>query len=247
MVKGVTIYPRNVMENLIEPVKKIRVYETVINQLQSLMIEGKLKPGDKLPSERDLAEMMNVSRPSVREALRTLEVMGYLESKVGLNGGSFIKEITIETIISPFSLLLLKNKNYITDLLEIRLVLEIEVSRLAALRRTEEDLVNLQEAIDLMAKEVAEGKSGINGDNKFHRMLAQATHNDVLEKFVALCGNLLEIEREQHLNEIEGEPQNAISGHRKLFDAIQARDEEKAQHQMRTHLLSISRLSKDPE
>jgi GntR family transcriptional repressor for pyruvate dehydrogenase complex len=230
---------------MIEPVKKIRLYETIINQLQTLIQEGTLKPGDKLPSERDLAEQMHVSRPSIREALRTLEVMGYIESKVGLNGGSFIKQITIDTIISPFSALLLQNENYITDLLEIRLVLEIEVSRLAALRRTDEDLKKLQGAIQKMEDEIDRGESGIVGDNEFHKRLAEATHNNVLEKFVSLCGNLMEIERESHLNEIEGESLKALNGHKDILRAVKDQDEEAAQASMRMHILNISYLMKD--
>ena len=230
---------------MIEPVKKIRLYETIINQLQNLIQDGTLKPGDKLPSERELAEQLNVSRPSVREALRTLEMMGYIDSKVGLHGGSFIKQVTIDTIISPFSALLLQNENYLTELLEIRLVLEIEVSRLAALRRTDDDLKKLQNSIIMMDDEIKKGDSGISGDNRFHKKLAEATHNEVLEKFVSLCGNLMEIEREHHLEEIEGESQKALKDHRYILKAIENQNEELAQAKMRKHILNISNLIKD--
>ncbi|NQT59970.1 MAG: FadR family transcriptional regulator [Bacteroidetes bacterium] len=227
---------------MIEPVKKIRLYETITNQLQKLMKQGVLNPGDKLPSERELAEQMHVSRPSIREALRTLEMMGYLESKVGVNGGTFIKQLTINTIISPFSTLLLQNENFIIELLEVRLVLEIEVSRLAAIRRSKEDLTKLKAAIIAMQDEINQGESGFIGDNSFHRALAEATHNHVLEQFVAMCGNLLEIERESHLRQISGESEKALKQHIDIYTSIEEQDEELAQAQMRKHILNISNL-----
>jgi len=227
---------------MIEPVKKIRLYETITNQLQKLMQQGELKPGDKLPSERELAEQMHVSRPSIREALRTLEMMGYLESKVGVNGGTFIKQLTIHTIISPFSTLLLQNENFIMELLEVRLVLEIEVSRMAAIRRTKEDLNKLKSAIHSMQDEIDQGESGFSGDNSFHEALAKATHNHVLEQFVAMCGNLLEIEHESHLRLIKGESQKALKQHMDIYISIEEQDEELSQAQMRNHILNISNL-----
>lgn len=227
---------------MIEPVKKIRLYETITNQIKHLIQDGELKPGDKLPSERELAERMNVSRPSIREALRTLEMMGYLESKVGINGGTFIKQITIDTIISPFSALLLQNEDYLLELLEVRLVLEIEVSRLAALRRTDEDITEMQQAIASMEEEIESGKSGYQGDNAFHGSLAKAAHNHVFEQFVAMCGDLLEIERQQHLEEIEGESEKALNQHKLILESIIAQDEEATQSQMRKHVLNITNL-----
>src|SRR6056297_3219907 len=153
----------------LEPVKKIRLYESIVKQIQHLINEGDLIPGQKLPPERELAEELNVSRTSIREALRALEMMGYLESKVGVGGGTFIKEITIDNIISPFSKVLLKNDDFIVELLEVRLFLEIESARLAAMRRTDKDIENMQKAIAQMEDEIQRGDSGLNGDNAFHR------------------------------------------------------------------------------
>jgi GntR family transcriptional regulator, transcriptional repressor for pyruvate dehydrogenase complex len=230
---------------MIEPVRKIRLYESITNQLQKLIKEGELKPGDQLPPERELAERMNVSRPSIREALRTLEMMGYLESRVGVNGGTFIKKITIDTIISPFSALLIQNDNYIIELLEVRLVLEIEVSRLSALRRTEEDIESMKAAIIQMEQEINEGESGYLGDNQFHHALAKSAHNHVFEQFVAMCGDLLEIERESHLRLIKGESRKALEQHKKILQSIIDGDEEQAQAQMRKHILNISGLIRE--
>ncbi len=230
--------------SVLKPVKKIRLYESIVKQIQHLISEGELKPGQKLPPERELAEDLNVSRTSIREALRALEMMGYLESKVGVGGGTYIKEITLDNILSPFSKVLLKNEDFILELLEMRLFLEIETARLAAIRRTQEDLDKMQEAIDQMQKEINKGKSGLDGDNAFHRAISVAANNRVLEHFVNMCGDLLEVEREAHLNNNEGESEKALTQHKKLLDAIKDEDEEKAQQLMQKHILNISRIIK---
>ena len=229
---------------MLEPVPKIRLYEGIIKQIQGLIESGRLKPGEKLPTERELTEKLNVSRTSLREALRTLEMMGYLESKVGVNGGTFVKEITVENIISPFSKVLVRNKSFIEELLEVRLVLEIEVARLASIRRNDEDLQTMQKEIENMEEEIKSGGTGVHGDNGFHKALAQATHNEVLLNFVKMFGDLLESERAAHLAEIDGEPQRALKQHKSLRKAIEEKDEEKAQTTMRKHLLNLQNLVK---
>lgn len=235
--------PNNERAHL-EPVKKIRLYESIVKQIQNLINEGELHPGQKLPSERELASELNVSRTSIREALRALEMMGYLESKVGVGGGTYIKEITLKNIISPFSKMLLKNDDFIVELLEVRLFLEIESSRLAAMRRTNKDLENMQKGISQMEDEIQLGGSGLNGDNAFHTAISEAADNRVLQQFVYMCGDVLEVEREEHLLTQEGEPQKALSDHKKILEAIKKSDEEKAQNLMRNHILNISKLIK---
>lgn len=181
---------------------------------------------------------------SIREALRALEMMGYLESKVGVGGGTYIKEITLKNIISPFSKMLLKNNDFIVELLEVRLFLEIESLRLAAMRRTNSDLENMQKGISQMEDEIQLGGSGLNGDNAFHRAISEAADNRVLQQFVYMCGDVLEVEREEHLLTQKGEPQKALSDHKKILEAIKQSDEEKAQNLMRNHILNISKLIK---
>ena len=228
----------------LEPVKKIRLYENIVKQIQELIQKGELQPGERLPPERELAESLNVSRTSIREALRALEMMGYLESKVGVGGGTYIKEITLDNIMPAFSQLLLKDEDFITELLEVRLYLEIEVANLAALRRTEEDVQRMQEAIEQMEREVQSGESGLNGDNEFHKALTEAADNRVLKQFADMCGHLLEVEREEHLKEYNGESQKALKDHKKILEAVRHRDEDTVQELMRNHIHHISKMIK---
>lgn len=229
---------------MLEPVKKIRLYENIVQQIQQLISSGSLKPGQKLPPERSLAEELNVSRTSIREALRSLEMMGYLESKVGIGGGTYVKEISFDNIISPFSQVLLQNDDFIVELLEVRLFLEIEVARLAAIRRSDEDLEKMQQAIRQMEEEIAKGKTGLDGDNAFHRALSEAGNNRVLQQFVYMCGDLLEVEREAHLAASKKESKKALEQHKELLTAIEAGDDERAKLLMSKHIHNISKVIK---
>lgn len=228
--------------SILEPVRKIRLYESIVKQIQKLITGGTLKPGDKLPPERELAEELQVSRTSIREALRALEMMGYLESRVGVKGGTYIKEVSFSNIVSPFSESLLQHDDFVIDLLETRLVLEIEVARLAAIRRTDSDLQELERAVELMEEDIESGGVGLACDNQFHRVLANAAENRVLQEFVGLCGDLLEVEREDHLRNQEGEPRRALQEHKEMVEAIRARDSGKAQRIMEEHLLKPSEV-----
>lgn len=229
---------------MLEPVKKVRLYEAIVKQVQGLIASNQLKPGEKLPPERQLAEELNVSRTSIREALRTLEMMGYLESKVGISGGTFVKDVTMETVVSPFSQMLVRNGNFIADLLETRLVLEIEVARLAALRRNDQDLEKIGKAIESMEEEIKKGGTGINGDNEYHRALGAAAHNDVLLNMVRMCGDLMEMQREEHLSNLNGESARALKSHKAILKAVKEQDEEKAQSLMRKHITNLQSIIK---
>lgn len=226
--------------SLLQPVKKVRLYENIVKQIQKLISAGTLKPGQRLPPERELSDELGVSRTSIREALRALETMGYLESKVGVGGGTYVKEITFSNIVSPFSQTLLQHDDFIVELLEVRLVLEIEVARLAAMRRTEDELHRLREAVEQMRKEIDRGETGLNGDNEFHRVLADAADNHVLQEFVGMCGDLLEVEREEHLRTRSEEPMSALAQHELILSAIVDRDHETAQRLMQAHIVSVS-------
>jgi GntR family transcriptional repressor for pyruvate dehydrogenase complex len=169
-------------------------------------------------------------------------MMGYLESRVGVGGGTYIKEMTFSNIISPFSETLLKNDDFIIELLEVRLVLEIEVVRLAAMRREEAVVAQLQQAIDDMESQIENGETGLRADNAFHKILADAANNRVLQEFVRMCGDLLEVEREEHLRTREDESRKALAQHRAILDAVRDQDSAEAQRLMEEHILKVSEV-----
>ncbi len=221
----------------LEPIKRTRLYEGVVAQFLALIKDGSLKPGDRLPTERDLSGRFNVSRASIREALRSLESMGYLESRVGVNGGTFIKEVTLDSIIGPFTRLLdgYRKQEFILELVEVRIILESATAKLAARRQEEKDIRNIQASLDLMEEEIRQGSIGLSGDNRFHVAVAEASHNEVLVKIANMLEDLLDDSRKTTL-EVPGIPEESLDDHYKILNAIRKRNEKEAVAMMKAHL-----------
>jgi len=223
------------MGNRIEPIKKSRVSDEVLRQLQGLIKNGTYKPGDQLPSERDLSLQFRISRVSIREALRILENLGYLESRVGVGGGNFVREITIDSIINPFADFLGTEKKLILEILEYRLVLETEIARIAAVRRTDKDLERIRLVLVQMDAEIEKGEIGIQGDAAFHEAVAMATHNEFFVKMSTLAKALLNKTRETTLK-LKGQPRLSLADHNQIYEAIKTGDPDLSADKMRTHL-----------
>lgn len=218
---------------MLEPVKKARLYEDIVRQLTKLINSGALKPGDRLPTERALAAELNVSRTAIREALRALEVMGFIESKVG--EGTFVRAITMENVISPFSSLLRQDERLIDELFEVRILLETEIARTAAKRLKPESAKLIEASLVHMAEEIDQGILGLNGDNMFHTALAHAADNQALCQILELCSDLLNSSREVALKRLRDQGV-ALAHHRKIFQAVVEGDGELAATLMRHHL-----------
>ena len=223
---------------MLEPPKKTRLYENIIEQLVTLIRDGTLKPGDKLPPERKLAEELKVSRTAIREALRSLETMGYISSKVG--GGTYINELTLQNVMSPFSSLLSQNKKLIIELIQVRMLLETEIARSAAKHITPSKIKQIQKTIDDMRVEIDDGKNGVHADNAFHNVLAVASENQALKIILDMCGDLLSQTREATLN-IVGQPEITLKDHMHIFDAIRKGESDLAANRMKQHLLNAQR------
>ena len=223
---------------MLEPPKKTRLYENIIEQLIALIKEGTLKPGDKLPAERKLAEDLGVSRTAIREALRSLETMGYLSSKVG--GGTYINKITLNNVMSPFSTMLSQNKKLIVELLEVRMLLETEITRLAAKRITPFKIKNIQKTLDDMRVEINAGRTGIAYENGFHNALAVASENEAMKLILDMCGDLLSQTRQATLD-IPGQPQKSLADHERIFEAVRQGDAELAAKRMKQHLIDAQK------
>lgn len=224
------------MDKKITPIKRMRVSEEVFRQLYAMINGGTFKPGDQLPSERELSERFEVSRTSVREALRTLETMGMIHSSVGVGGGNFVREVTIETIIGPFADFIHRSGQPLLEMMEFRIILETEIARLAAERRTAEDLQEIQKSIDDMQYEIDEGEIGLTGDNEFHEAVAKATHNQVFVHMLSLAKTLLVKTREASLS-VKGVPKMGLGHHRQILSAIEAGMPDEAAQAMKTHLI----------
>lgn len=218
-----------------KPIKTKKIYEEIVEQVRGLLTEGDLKPGDKLLSERELAERLQVSRASVREALRTLEMMGYIEIRTG--EGTFVKEASLEEFIQPFAMMLGLERRSFFHVYEVRRILEAAAAALAADRATEDDLHSLEEALGMMEGELKSG--GDRADTAFHYAIAEATHNPVLIKLMNTISDSFHQSVETARTKIfqhQEDVGHLLQQHREVLEAIRSKDPLLATEKMSQHL-----------
>lgn len=162
---------------MLSPVKSTKIYEMIMEQIKDIVKNGKLKSGDKLPSERDLCEKLEVSRASVREALRALQMLGLIESKHG--EGNFINENFENSLLEPLSIVFLLLGSKSGDVLELRKIIEPETAVLAAKNITNEQLTELKEIMDEL-NDNFDTEICASLDKKFHYKIAQASGNNLI-------------------------------------------------------------------
>jgi GntR family transcriptional repressor for pyruvate dehydrogenase complex len=142
--------------------------------------------------------------------------------------------------MNPFSAVLSQNKKLIVELLEVRMLLETETARLAALRITPQKIQALQKAVENMRTNIAAGHNGLDADNEFHNVLAVASENEALKLILDMCGDLLAQTREATLN-LEGQPEITLKDHEQIFDAVRKGDSMLAARRMKQHLADAQR------
>ena len=229
--------PRGQME--IEPVKSTRIYEEIVRQVKQLIADGRLKSGDRLPPERDLAEKFMVSRTSVREALRALQSRGLIDIRAG--EGAFVKDISVETLIEPLALVILPHREAVKELFEARRLLEPAIAALAARRATRDEIAEMDRILEEQHKEVAQGRTGVAQDTALHSAIANSAHNRAITRIVSALMDLLSQSREESLL-TPGRPTRSHQDHRRILEAIQRRDEVAAHRAMLDHLIAVETL-----
>ena len=223
----------------IEPVKSMRIYEEIVRQVKQLIADGKLKSGDQLPPERDLAEKFMVSRTSVREALRALQSRGLIDIRAG--EGAFVRDISVEALIEPLALVILPHREAVGELFEARRLLEPAIAALAARRATREELTEMERILDEQAREVAAGRTGVVQDSALHAAIANSAHNRAISRIVSALMDLLSQSREESLL-TPGRPTRSHEDHRRILEAISRRDEVAAHRAMLDHLIAVETL-----
>ena len=164
------------------PIKTKRLYEEIVEQIKQLITEGRLKPGDRLLAERELAEQFQVSRASVREAIRTLEMLGVIDIRPG--EGTFVRGTETDDIIRPLAMFLAVERSSLLDMFEMRRIFETATAGLAAERATEEELDHIGAMLEKMRERlnVLDPEKGEEYDAAFHYAVAESTHNSLLTK-----------------------------------------------------------------
>jgi GntR family transcriptional repressor for pyruvate dehydrogenase complex len=222
-----------------KPIRTKRLYQEIVEQIRELMTGGQLKPGDRLLSERDLAERLQVSRPSVREAIRSLELMGFVESRRG--GGTFVRDVNADEIIRPLAMFLAVERSSLLEMFEIRRVFETAAARMAAERASPEEVRRMADALETMRERLnaRDSEKGEEADVEFHYAIAEATHNALLVRLFrtlwAEFSRAVAVARRE-LYEHEQNPAKLVAQHRRIFRAIKEQDAEGAARAMREHL-----------
>ena len=212
---------------MLKAIKKTRLYEEMVEQLHQLIDDGKLKAGDRLPSERELAETFRVSRSSVREAIKTLENERLVVTRPG--SGTFITAVDVEAIIPPLASLLSRGKDALIDLFEMRRLVE---------RATPADILQLKKICAAQEQQIKRGTSAVESDAAFHLTIGQATHNSALQRLVASIVEILKPMREKSL-QTPGRAHKSLASHREILVAIERHDPEQARQAMQRHIEAV--------
>lgn len=217
------------------PVLRQKLYELVAERILDDLSQGVLKPGDPLPAERNLAEQYAVGRSSIREALRTLESRGVIETA---GRGTFALARDRKPLHQSLTTLLAMKDTNVAELYEVRRVLEAEMAALAAERRTEEDLARMRSVLGEMDAGLDSADRYIDADLEFHLAMVLAARNRVAAHMMQA---IREVTRRvfSSVYHIPGSPQRSMRQHRRIFDAVQAGNAGRARNAMRQHLEAV--------
>ncbi len=220
-------------------VRKTRVSQDIIEQVRDLFTSGRLKPGDRLPSERELSQALSVSRSSVREAVRAMESLGLIEARAG--EGTFVASLSGNRGSDPLVASLHQDWSTQHKLFEVRRVIEPDLAALAARRATVDQIERLRAILNDQEADIARGGTGMKQDTLFHYLLAEATGNEVLVRIMDSLMDLLLKTREESLQH-DKRPARSLKQHRAMLRAIEARNPRAAERLMYQHIAEIEEL-----
>lgn len=215
------------------------------NKVQNLIIIGirdlinykNLEPGDKLPSERMLSEKFEVSRSNVREAIQKLEFFGLLKSRP--QSGTFVANIGVTALNGMIEDIIRLDEPDFKSLVETRILLELKTARLAALRRTEEDLIQIKEALEAYKNKVVNSEDAVQEDLLFHLAIAKASHNSTINTFMlTITPEIITNFEKYHVCD-SNLAQEGIKEHEDIYNAILNQDPKTAKEKMKVHFKTL--------
>ena len=215
-----------------QPIKQIKVSTLIVDQIKSHIINGKLKPGEPLPSERDLMSLFNVSRSSLREALKILDTIGFV--KISQRKRTRVKSLVPRGVIEPIRHLLKEDMGTVLEIHEVRKCLESWNSYYAAKKATKEDIHQIGQNLQAMEEGITKKQSLIEDDAAFHLAISNATHNTIqthlMFSIYALIQSTVGICYETN------ESMDILEEHRNVYLAIKDKDPKLARQKMNIHL-----------
>ena len=209
------------------------IQDSIISQIRDLINHKNLEPGDKLPSERMLSEKFGVTRGNIREAIQKLEYYGLLKSIP--QSGTFVANIGVIAMNGMIDDILSLEEPDFKSLVETRILLELKTARLAALRRTDEDLVRIKEALDAFTEKVNRGEDAVQEDLLFHLAIAKASGNSTMNTFMlSITPEIITNFEKYHVCD-EDQAQKGIQEHTDIYNAIVDQDPQLAKEKMKIH------------
>lgn len=231
--------------------KQNRIFQDVVEQIQETILSGKLKPGEMLPSERDLKEMLQVSRGTLREALRVLEQKGLIEIKLGVGGGAVVQDVSYDQINESLALLIRYQKVSLQHLTEFRVGVEGRVSALAAARATPSDILNLNTLLEHARQYVAKGndfqKEFVEVDKKIHLALAEITGNPVYISLHHTVHDNIDQYYEAFLTMQQREMEENLADLGSIIDAVAKKDVDQSRQLAEAHVLRFNHYMENKE
>ena len=225
---------------MFNPIKSTKLSEEIEEQIRAAILSEELKAGDKLPPEHELSKMFNASRTTVRQAKRVLETEGYIYTKQGVTGGTYIREMNVSPVVASITNMLKFKSITLHDITEARLVIEPESARLAALRATDEDIADLEKCLEDLQQVVQEKRRSTTTNLEFHKTIAKTAKSPVLFFINQALMKLL-------LDDLSKRPLDLeknfflLEQHKAIFEAIKARDPDAARNQLREHILTVQK------
>jgi GntR family transcriptional repressor for pyruvate dehydrogenase complex len=220
---------------LVQPVRRDRLYQGIVSQIEGLLERGELKPGDQLPPERQLADQFQVSRASVREALRSLELLGIVETRAG--GGTFVRQAQPDDLARPLQSLITRGHT-LTDVIDVRGLIEPAVAERAAQNITKDELAELRQIIAAQERKVAAGEPYVEEDTRFHEVIGTAARNELLVTVLGVIWDVLRASREEWLL-TEKRAHASIEAHRRILAALEQHDGAAARSAAADHIHAV--------
>jgi len=219
------------------PIQSSKIYEQIAEQIEKLILNGELRSGDRLPTERELAEQFQASRTAVREAMKTLAQKGLVDMRPGR--GTIVIDGTSKAMRHSLGLMMrVGQAGSSTNLVEVREILEPEIAALAAMRAGEEDITAMQESVLLMDASLDDADAYITADNNFHQALAKGTQNVLILALVDSIVYLLSEQRKQIFS-VKGGPERGQIHHKRILEAVMNHGPEAARTAMYAHLQQV--------
>lgn len=221
------------------PIKSTKVYEQVVQQIKHMIIDGTLKKGDKLPTERELSEQLQVSRASIREAIKSLEVIGLLEARQG--AGNYIKESFDEILFEPMSMIFMLESRNPKEIIEIREALELQAVVLAAKNIDNDELDTIKLLVDNIKNCEDEDKNAIY-DKRFHYAIAKASKNVLIMSVLNVISSLIDeviVDSRKKILSKQSNKEKLNDQHDLIYKALKNRNTSEAHEAMKGHFKFI--------